>query len=137
MSIFRMTGRGAKTNIGVRRWWLERYSYLGILGKIEALLKERQGDEENFRLCHYFDMIAGTSTGSIIAAALAIGMKVQEITEMYLELGQRVFEKSYFRQGFLRALYDKKALIAELKKVDHRVFVWVISGHFRGQAACT
>jgi hypothetical protein len=23
------------------------------------------------------------------------------------------------------------------KKDDHRVFVWVISGHFRGQAACT
>ena len=21
--------------------------------------------------------------------------------------------------------------------IDHRVFVWVISGHFRGQAACT
>ena len=68
-------------------------------------------------MCHYFDLIAGTSTGAIIAAALALGMKVQEITEMYLELGQRVFEKSYFRQGFLRAIYDEKALIAELKKV--------------------
>jgi len=90
---------------------------LGILGKIESLIKERQGDEENFRLCHYFDLIAGTSTGAIIAAALALGMKVQEITQMYMELGQRVFEKSYFRQGLLRALYDEKALIIELKKV--------------------
>src|SRR5215468_11697592 len=90
---------------------------LGILGKIESLIKERQGDEENFRLCHYFDLIAGTSTGAIIAAALALGMKVQEITQMYMELGQRVFEKSYFRQGLLRALYDESALIVELKKV--------------------
>ena len=90
---------------------------LGILGKIEALLREGQGDEEDFRLCHYFDLIAGTSTGAIIAAALALGMKVEEISKIYLELGQRVFEKSYFRQGFLRALYDEKALIAELKKV--------------------
>ena len=68
-------------------------------------------------MCHYFDLIAGTSTGAIIAAALALGMKVQDITEMYLQLGQRVFQKSSFRQGFVfRAPYDEKALIEELKQ---------------------
>src|SRR5215510_11074795 len=90
---------------------------VGFLDRIEALLRERHRAGDEFRLCHYFDLIAGTSTGAIIAAALALGMKVQEITQMYMELGQRVFEKSYFRQGLLRALYDEKALISELKKV--------------------
>jgi hypothetical protein len=90
---------------------------LGILEKIESLLKERYGDTEQFRLCHYFDLIAGTSTGAIIAAALALGMRVQDITRMYLQLGQRVFEKGFFRKGIFRALYDEEALIDELKNV--------------------
>src|SRR5262249_40013532 len=90
---------------------------LGILAKIESILIERHGEPDNFRLCHYFDLIAGTSTGAIIAAALALGMKVDEISKIYLDLGQSVFQKSHFRQGFLRALYDENRLIVELKKV--------------------
>ncbi len=90
---------------------------LGILAKIESALKERHGGDDEFRLCHYFDLVAGTSTGAIIAAAIALGMKVEDISKMYLDLGQRVFQKSYFRQGLVRALYDETALIAELQKV--------------------
>ena len=75
------------------------------------------GGEDGFRLSHYFDLVAGTSTGAIIAAAIALGMKVEDVSKMYLELGQRVFQKSYLREGFFRALYDETALIAELKKV--------------------
>jgi uncharacterized protein len=90
---------------------------LRILAKIESVLKERHGGMEDFRLCHYFDLIAGTSTGAIIAAAIALGMKVEDVSRMYLELGARVFQKSYLRLGFVRALYDESALCAELKKV--------------------
>lgn len=90
---------------------------LGILSRVESVLRERHGDEKGFRLCHYFDLIAGTSTGSIIAAALAQGMTVPEVTELYMTLGNRVFEKSFFRQGVLRAKYDENRLTEELKKV--------------------
>ena len=90
---------------------------LSYLAKIESLLRERHGGREDFRLAHYFDLIAGTSTGAIIAAALAQGMTVREITEKYLDLGQKVFRKSWLRQGLIRALYDQSALIRELKKV--------------------
>lgn len=90
---------------------------LSYLAEIESILSERHGSGKDFRLSHYFDLIAGTSTGAIIAAALARGMSVSEIAKKYLDLGQRVFQKSWLRQGFVRAFYDEAGLIEELKQV--------------------
>jgi hypothetical protein len=90
---------------------------LGILARIEQILRERHGGSEDFRLCHYFDLIAGTSTGAIIAATLAIGWPVERIRAKYMELGERVFQKSFLRQGLLRAKYDEGKLIEELQNV--------------------
>lgn len=90
---------------------------LGILQRIEDILRERHGSSDGFRLCHYFDLIAGTSTGAIIAATLAQGWAVEEIRKKYMKLGERVFEKSLFRKGFFRAKYDEEKLVKELKDV--------------------
>ncbi len=90
---------------------------LSFLAEIESMLRDRHGGAESFRLSHYFDLIAGTSTGSIIAAALARGMTIAEITQKYLDLGQRVFQKSWLRQGYFRAFYNEAGLIEELKQV--------------------
>jgi len=90
---------------------------LAYLAEIESLLRARHGGSQDFRLHHYFDLIAGTSTGSIIAAALASGMAVEEIIQKYHALGQRVFQKSWLRQGYVRAFYDEAGLIHELKEV--------------------
>jgi uncharacterized protein len=90
---------------------------LALLQKIEDLLRDRHGGGRDFRLCHYFDLVAGTSTGAIIAATIAMGWTVEEIRVKYMSLGQRVFEKSRLRQGLLRAKYDEAKLITELKKV--------------------
>ncbi|MEM7025157.1 MAG: patatin-like phospholipase family protein, partial [Pseudomonadota bacterium] len=76
---------------------------LAYLQKIEALLKERHGGDKNFRLSHYFDLIAGTSTGAIIAAALALDWSVEDLTDLYLRLGKDVFQRSRWRKGILRA----------------------------------
>jgi hypothetical protein len=90
---------------------------LALLQAIENILRERHRAGDDFRLCHYFDLIAGTSTGAIIAATLAMGWKVEEIRTRYMMLGERVFTRSLLRQGVLRARYDDDTLIAELKKV--------------------
>jgi hypothetical protein len=90
---------------------------LAFLAGIESMLGARHGGAESFRLSHYFDLIAGTSTGSIIAAALARGMTIAEITQKYLDLGRRVFQKSWLRQGYFRAFYNEAGLIEELKQV--------------------
>ena len=96
---------------------------LGYLQRIEDILRKQNGDEKSFRLCQYFDLIGGTSTGSIIAACLAIGMSVNEIKNMYMDLGAKIFAKKYkwwkiFEIGdMLKAGYDSRPLDEELQKV--------------------
>jgi predicted acylesterase/phospholipase RssA len=90
---------------------------LGILERIEDELRQRHGNDAAFRLADYFDLIAGTSTGAIIAATLAIGWSVEQIRKKYMELGSRVFQRSLLRQGLLRAKYDERRLIEELQAV--------------------
>jgi predicted acylesterase/phospholipase RssA len=90
---------------------------LAFLQQIETLLRARHGNDPKFRLCHYFDLVAGTSTGAIIAATVALGWSVEQIRAKYMDLGSRVFERTFFRQGLLRAKYDESRLINELQNV--------------------
>jgi len=96
---------------------------LGYLQRIEDVLRKQNGNDPAFRLSDYFDLIGGTSTGSIIASCLAIGMKVADITKMYYELGGKIFEKKYkwwnifTIKEFIRAGYDHVPLETELKNV--------------------
>ena len=88
---------------------------LGMLREIETILRTQHGGDANFRLAHYFDLIAGTSTGAIIAAALSLGMTVDEVHGHYMDLGRFVFKRTLTRWGALRAKFDgnkvKQALI--------------------------
>ncbi|MFN9622006.1 MAG: patatin-like phospholipase family protein [Cyanobacteriota bacterium] len=83
---------------------------LGFLERIEALLRERHGGDPEFRLRDYYDLIAGTSTGSIIAALLARGHSVAEVIDLYNTLARQVFRRSWWRRGVLRPRYRRKEL---------------------------
>src|ERR1700712_2610636 len=92
---------------------------LGYLQRIEDILRKQNGNDPNFTLSDYFDLIGGTSTGSIIAACLATGMKVADIKNMYMDLGGKIYDKKYkwwniFQVGeVIKAGYDQAPLEQE------------------------
>jgi uncharacterized protein len=88
---------------------------LELLQKIEDLLKAKSGRPE-FRLADYFDYIAGTSTGGIIAAGLSIGMSVGEILAFYQEAGAQMFVKANLLRR-LRYKFEDEPLAAKLREV--------------------
>jgi len=73
---------------------------LEYLSAIENMLKQRSG-RQDFVLSEYFDLIGGTSTGSIIAAGLACGMSVDKLKELYRELGNQIFVSKFWKKGIL------------------------------------
>jgi patatin-like phospholipase/acyl hydrolase len=54
---------------------------LAFLAEIEATLQTKLGRGDEFVLADYFDMIGGTSVGSILATMLALGWRVETIEE--------------------------------------------------------
>jgi patatin-like phospholipase/acyl hydrolase len=65
---------------------------LGFLERIESIIREKEGNKD-LKLCEYFDLIGGTSTGAIIAAGLSIGKSAEEIKKLYLDIGGDIFGK--------------------------------------------
>jgi uncharacterized protein len=94
---------------------------LQFLQALETLVTARFG--EKTRLCDYFDLIGGTSTGSIIAAGLACGMTVGALQDLYRNIGASVFQEGRFGkllpaslQGKLAPKFPSEPLQAELDR---------------------
>lgn len=86
---------------------------LGLLAALESELR-RRSNRPDLVLSDYFDLIGGTSTGAIIASGLAVGKSVQELIDMYMDLGPRVFGKTKGDGLLIGAKYDSKALRSAL-----------------------
>jgi len=75
-------------------------------------------------IANHFDMIAGTSTGGIIALALAHGMTARQALNIYLERGERIFPSAAGLGKVSRALrwlvkpkHDQATLKEELLRI--------------------
>jgi patatin-like phospholipase/acyl hydrolase len=85
---------------------------------------ERHLEQKNSTIADYFDLIAGTSTGGIIALGLGFGMSAQDILAFYEQKGPEIFQKNTYRyipfiprRGLLDAKYDSAPLQAALENI--------------------
>lgn len=83
---------------------------IAFLERIETHLKAGSGKGDGFRLADHFHLIGGTSTGAIIASALATGRTVAEIKDLYFHLAPRVFRRYWSRVPFLQARFVARPL---------------------------
>ena len=67
-----------------------------ILAKIESIVNKK-GYES---LADYFDYIAGTSTGGIIATGLSLGWSVEKIRNFYEQHAEAMFDKAFLLKMF-------------------------------------
>jgi len=88
---------------------------VAFLEAIENELTRRLGPQA--RLCDCFDLIGGTSTGAIIAGALALGYRASELKKFYLDLTPYVFERRRWRVPYLQAKFDARVLRRRIEEV--------------------
>lgn len=87
---------------------------LGYLVELEKMLQERHS-RPDLRLRDYFDLIGGTSTGAVIAAALAIGMETSQIRDLYGVFGPEVFGRRQKVFKRVRSLFSSEGLEDSLR----------------------
>lgn len=63
----------------------------GSRGLFSAALLASIEEDLGTSVCDHFDMIAGTSTGGIIAIALGLGLRPREVVEFYLRYSPKIF----------------------------------------------
>lgn len=87
----------------------------GIRGVIPAYLLMKLEEQVQRPLRELVDVVAGTSTGAIIAAAVATGKEMKDVYQLYEEQGKRIFEK---QSPFVlwEPFYKNKSLKTQLKK---------------------
>ena len=67
-----------------------------------------------------FDLIAGTSTGGIIAAGLALGRSAEEMNDFYKNYGKQIFSP--------RSKYKASGLMKYAFPIANKVFKWKTGG---------
>lgn len=94
----------------------------GILpASLLAELERRYLGEES--IARHFDLIAGTSTGGIIALGLGMGFSAAQILDLYLDRGSLIFPTGRLRRGWIKCrhwvayAYDRAALESELRRL--------------------
>jgi uncharacterized protein len=92
----------------------------GIKGAYPAAFLAAVEEEIGRPVGQYFDLIAGTSTGGIIALGLGLGLSAAELLQLYKEHGSKIFPRrgmSRNLRGLMRAKYTVEPLRAALTGV--------------------
>jgi predicted patatin/cPLA2 family phospholipase len=111
----RLSSKGPKRILSIDGGGLRGALAVGMLRKVEQTLRD-QFDRKDLLLADYFDLIGGTSTGAIIAAALAIGYDTERIEGLYRSMGPKIFSGSATRVPLLQTKFNPKLLERVLRE---------------------
>jgi patatin-like phospholipase/acyl hydrolase len=81
----------------------------GIRGAFPAAFLAKLEEQIGAPVASYFDLIAGTSTGGIIAIGLGLGIPTRDVLKLYEEQGAEIFDqgrgkvRDWMRQRLLSA----------------------------------
>ncbi|MEP2784856.1 MAG: CBASS cGAMP-activated phospholipase [Pseudoruegeria sp.] len=81
--------------------------------------------EENLNqpIGHYFDLIAGTSTGGILAIGLAMGISAKSLLALYETRGQTIFGEAENKGWLGRKTRDAHAAMRHWEKPKHELSI--------------
>lgn len=79
----------------------------GLRGMFTAAVLAHLEEDHGIRIADHFDLIAGTSTGGIIALGLGFGMSPRQILEFYTEYGPQIFRNRSGLRGARHWLLSK------------------------------
>jgi hypothetical protein len=88
---------------------------LEVLFAIEQIVRKKL-DRPDAVLADYFDYMAGTSTGAVIATALALGMSVEDLRSFYIDSGPAMFSRAAVLRRF-HYKFDREKLAAKFHEV--------------------
>ncbi len=71
----------------------------GIRGVIPAVWLTHIASQISGRLVDKFDLIVGTSTGSILSAAVALGKNIEECSGLYDQFGPTIFPRRFLEKN--------------------------------------
>jgi uncharacterized protein len=96
----RVTSPGPKKLLALDGGGIRGVITLELLLRVESLLAEEVDAGDDFVLGDYFDYIGGTSTGAVIAAGLAKGLRVGQLLDLYETHGEQMFDKASLRHRY-------------------------------------
>ncbi len=93
----RIDAPGPKKLLAIEGGGIRGTIAIEYLARIEAELRASLGAPPGFVLADYFDYVAGTSTGAILASAVALGLSAAALRELFHDHGARMFEAARLR----------------------------------------
>lgn len=90
---------------------------IAFLKKIEELLARRSGRGDDFRLCEYFDLVGGTSVGSLIATLVALGYSMAEVEQKFRLWAPEIFRRPWLGIPGLSPRFSARGLKRRAREV--------------------
>jgi hypothetical protein len=112
---YQLFGPGPKRILALDGGGVRGAITVAFLERIESILSQHAGHP--IRLGDYFHLVGGTSTGSVIAGAIALGFRAAQVKELYTQLAPLAFKRQRWAVPVLQAKFDVRGLRGEIEKI--------------------